>query len=531
MFTAAVFKELLLPLLNDAKNYFVYLPLKNSTDCNFSNDMKSVLSNCGLDPDTFDVEISSLNSMRKQIISGISSQTEMFHYYIELEQISERFSVKNMSFMHFNWSGSFDSSISESQKALAFEKSNILFNIASKINNDALRSVSKENLKVSVRDLCISATIFDWISNNFANAPLLDIQPNFAKFLSGLCLLQAQELAFFITIQEEKGLKILARLSLGLMNLIQSVKEFVTNNSQIIPTWLHQQIDDKATLHTFIHCLLMAEFWDGEELYDIAFDLFSTSSRVFENAKVRDKSAIADYLKISLIRSEKERQQISYEGKKASNSNVRLDPFFLANILDFKQLLSPYITSHSPLFRNVYPLRVIEAQSEFEAKASTILKTLERASEEVAAAFEEMSMKFMSNTDNFIIEVRDKVVGCGIDQLKTILNEIDVESNSILALKNRIEGNGLKLSENRYLNELWAKFETISKGFDKSKARIVLNNNAFIQTALPFMKEMYSLHEENLKATLTEYEEHTKTQFRLYENLKDTVKYLIDLIF
>ena len=51
-------------------------------------------------------------------------------------------------------------------------------------------------------------------------------------------------------------------------------------------------------------------------------------------------------------------------------------------------------------------------------KASTILKTLERASEEVAAAFEEMSMKFMSNMDNFIIEVRDKVVGCGSINLK-----------------------------------------------------------------------------------------------------------------
>ena len=33
---------------------------------------------------------------------------------------------------------------------------------------------------------------------------------------------------------------------------------------------------------TFIHCLLMAEFWDGEQLYDIAFDLFSTSSRVLK---------------------------------------------------------------------------------------------------------------------------------------------------------------------------------------------------------------------------------------------------------
>ena len=129
MFTAAVFKELLLPIFNDIKDHFAYLPLKTASECNFSNDMKSVLSNCGLSSDTFNVEISNLNSMRKQTNSGISSQTEMFHYYIELEQISERFSIKNMNFMHFNWSSSFDLNISESQKALAFEKSNILFKL------------------------------------------------------------------------------------------------------------------------------------------------------------------------------------------------------------------------------------------------------------------------------------------------------------------------------------------------------------------------------------------------------------------
>lgn len=523
MFTAAVFKELLLPLFNDVNERFIYLPLKATTESDFFDDIKYIISNCGLDPEPFNVEINNLNSMRKHFNSGASSQTEMFHYYIELEQIYERFSIKNMSFTHFNWTNSFNSNVCESQKSLAFEKSNILFNIASKINNDTLQSLHVDNVKISVRDLCVSATVFDWISNNFANAPLPDIQPNFSKFLSNICLLQAQELAFFITLQEEKGLKILARLSLALMNLIQSAKEFSSNNSQIIPTWLNQKIDDKATLHTFIHCLIMAEFWDGQELYDIAFDLYSKSNIIFENTSIRDKTAIADYLKISLIRSEKERHQISYEGKKASDSTVRLDPYFLANTLDFKQLLNPFISSYSPLFKNVYPLRVIESQSEFDAKANTILKTLERASEEVSVIFEELSAKLLSNSEDFVIELRSKIMGGEIGLLKATLIEIDTETDNILSLKERIELKGLQNTENRHINDIWGNLKSLLDDIDHSKARIILNDNAFIQTTLPFLKQMYLTHLENIKTTLTDYEGSAKTQFKLYENLKDEV--------
>ena len=523
MFTATVFKELLLPIFNNIKEYFVYLPLKTTTEINFSNDIKYILSNCGFNSDA-NIEISNLNSMRKQIDSGISSQTEMLRYYIEIDQISERFSIKNMSFIHFNWTNSFNNNVSESQKALAFEKSNILFNVAAKINNDTLQSVSTENLKISVRDLCVSATIFDWISNSFANAPLPDIQPNFAKFLSSICLLQAQELAFFITLKEEKGLKILARISLALMNLLQSTKEFAASNAQLIPNWLNQKVDGKVKLHTFIHCLIMAEFWDKEELYDIAYDLYSTSNRLFESTGIRDKLAISDYLKIAVSRSEKERQQISYEGKKASDSNIKLDPYFLANILNFKEILNPYIASYSPLFKSVYPLWVIEAQSKFEAKANTILKTLERSSGEVASVFEELSMKLFSNTDNFIIELRSKIVGCELGPMKIIFNDINTIIDYLLSLKKIMEIKGFQFAENRNINDIWIKFESLSNDFENSKMRLVLNDNSFIQTILPFIKEMYLSHMENLKMTLKDYEENTKSQLKLYQNLKEAVK-------
>ena len=227
----------------------------------------------------------------------------------------------------------------ETQTSLAFEKSNTLFNIAAKLNNDSLSLLNTEKIKSSVRDLCISGTIYDWISTNFANAPLNDIKPDCSKILSFICLLQAQELAFFSSIQEGKGLKTLARLSLGVMNLVQSVKDCLSTASEFSSSLINQRLEEKASIHTFIHCLVMAEFWDGQELYDIAHDLFLTSSRVFENSLIKNKGPITDYLKISILRSEKERLQISYEGKKAVDSKVKLDPYFLASILDFNSII------------------------------------------------------------------------------------------------------------------------------------------------------------------------------------------------
>lgn len=112
MFTPTAFKELLLPLFDDIKENFIYLPLKMTIECNFSEDLKILLVNCGLSPESFSSAINCLNKSRKSIYSkSTTSLTEIFHYFLELEHISMRFSAKNFSNM-------------KTQSSLAFEKSN-----------------------------------------------------------------------------------------------------------------------------------------------------------------------------------------------------------------------------------------------------------------------------------------------------------------------------------------------------------------------------------------------------------------------
>ena len=75
-----------------------------TTECNFSEDLKILLSNCGLSPKSFSSAINSLNNSRKSIHSeSTTSLTDIFHYFLELEHISMRFSAKSFSKMCFIW--------------------------------------------------------------------------------------------------------------------------------------------------------------------------------------------------------------------------------------------------------------------------------------------------------------------------------------------------------------------------------------------------------------------------------------------
>lgn len=407
---------------------------------------------------------------------------------------------------------------------MAFEKSNILFNIAAKNNNESLENLNMETMKPFVRNSCVSATIFDCISTNFANAPLNDIKSDFSRFLSCICLLQAQEIAFFSSIHEEKGLKTLARLSLGVINLLQSAKEYVSAISHFDSSWIIQKLEDKEDIHGFIHCLIMAEFWDGEELYDIAFGLFSTSSRLFENSKTKFKGPIRDYLKISLLRSEKESQQISYEGKKAADSTVKLEPYFLANILEFKSIIRPYYSSYKSLFSSVYPIHVIESQSEFELKANTVIKTLERASEEVCTSFDKYSIKFQLNSDSFILELRSNIIDEDIFHLKKILSEIDLLFDEISSMREFIKTKYAEVEFEQEFSELFKPISKLNADLEKSKARLILNDRVFVQTLLPLVKEIHSAILDNSKELIKKFEEDYKNQISMYEDLKTEVK-------
>lgn len=102
MFTASVFKDLLLSVFSELKENFIILPLKKTTECDFTNELKILISNCGMDPSIFSSSIISLNKNREEV-ALVSSITKHFQYFIELENITMRLSPKNLSHLHFTW--------------------------------------------------------------------------------------------------------------------------------------------------------------------------------------------------------------------------------------------------------------------------------------------------------------------------------------------------------------------------------------------------------------------------------------------
>lgn len=411
----------------------------------------------------------------------------------------------------------------QEQSSLAFEKSNTLYNIATYISNEAISGSQVFNLKTSVRELCVSATIFDWISKNFSNAPLPDISSEFSSFMSELCLLQAQELAFFSSLNEEKSLKILVRLSLGLMDLLKRVQYQLSNLKYTTLEPFMKHVEAKSTLHTFIHCLLMAEFWDTQELYDISYDLFITALKIFDTLKIENREQVRDYLKISLMRSEKEREQISYEGKKASESTIQIEPFYLAAIMNFRTVIKPYVSTFRSSFAVFYPIHIVQLQSEFESKAETISRTLERAIEEILINYGSIVSRADVKISDFILDVRNIIIGnpdVHVQSLNEILNLI----NSVQNVKKSMIYNNFILEDSTDLQEIWNSFKKSTETLEILKIRLVLDDSTFVQSMSPIFKDSYESIQKSLSESLEEYLKNSKKQDEMFENLKKEIK-------
>ena len=169
-------------------------------------------------------------------------------------------------------------------------------------------------------------------------------------------------------------------------------------------------------------------------------------------------------------------------------------------------------------------MAVIELQSEFEAKANTIIKTLERASEEVTASFGVLTAKILSDSKSFIIESRSSLINENIIEVKNTLHEIDAIIDSMAPIKNIIISKYGNLDDRKEIDELFKSQDHILSDLDKYKVRLFLNDSALVQTMLPLMKEFYLEGLVKSKEILHNYEENSKIQISLYENMQNEVR-------
>lgn len=104
MFTPAKFKELLLPLLSDVRRLLVKLPTKSSLEVDFAVELWDAIAECGLEPRSYEQQLRKLNVARGACVSDPATPaSDMFHYFIELEHLSRRFSMTFVKGFSFVW--------------------------------------------------------------------------------------------------------------------------------------------------------------------------------------------------------------------------------------------------------------------------------------------------------------------------------------------------------------------------------------------------------------------------------------------
>lgn len=122
----------------------------------------------------------------------------LFEYFNQLYFVERRFFPPDRSLgIYFEWYDSL-TGVPSSQRTMAFEKASVLFNVGAlytQIGTKQNRSNAK-GLDAAVDNFLRSAGTFQYILENFTNAPSMDLNPGTLEFLVHLMCAQARECLF-----------------------------------------------------------------------------------------------------------------------------------------------------------------------------------------------------------------------------------------------------------------------------------------------------------------------------------------------
>lgn len=175
------------------------LGLKETKEIDFSICIKDVISeHYGEDGDEFEAEIQDLNQLRQSTRTPSRTQLGLdllMEYYNQLYYVDQRF-CKPHSHLGalFHW---FDSltGVPSSQKAVAFEKGSVLFNIGALFTQIGAKQdrSDPQGIELAITAFRRAAGAFLYLREHFCNAPSLDMSEPSLWTLQLLMTAQAQE--------------------------------------------------------------------------------------------------------------------------------------------------------------------------------------------------------------------------------------------------------------------------------------------------------------------------------------------------
>lgn len=148
----------------------------------------------------------------------------------------------NPSLIQFAWSEAFNEAAMVKQSSIAFEKANVLFNLAAVLSQigtgttfttttTTTDSEGSGGHRGAALAFQASAGILRWVSENFLHPPLVDIQRGSLVHLAAVMVAQGQECIAWKAMADGKSAAILAKLAAGTRQLYLDAGEKLRSGS------------------------------------------------------------------------------------------------------------------------------------------------------------------------------------------------------------------------------------------------------------------------------------------------------------
>uniref|UniRef100_A0A8C4YXS4 Rhophilin Rho GTPase binding protein 1 n=1 Tax=Gadus morhua TaxID=8049 RepID=A0A8C4YXS4_GADMO len=178
------------------------LGLKETKDVDFSLPIQDfILEHYGEEASLYDGEIKELTELRQAMRTPSRTQEGLellMEYYNQLFYLDQRFFPPNRNLgVHFHWYDSL-TGVPSCQRALAFEKGSVLFNLGSLHTQMGARQDRSCTAGVdrAIDAFQRAAGAFNYLKDNFSNAPSLDMSGPSLSMLVRLMVAQGQECVF-----------------------------------------------------------------------------------------------------------------------------------------------------------------------------------------------------------------------------------------------------------------------------------------------------------------------------------------------
>uniref|UniRef100_A0A8C6L0R5 Rhophilin Rho GTPase binding protein 1 n=1 Tax=Nothobranchius furzeri TaxID=105023 RepID=A0A8C6L0R5_NOTFU len=178
------------------------LGLKETKEVDFTGPVQDFISEHYREDGTlYEKEIQDLMELRQAMRTPSRNQAGLellMEYYNQLYYLDQRFfSAHKNPGVHFHWYDSL-TGVPSSQRALAFEKGSVLFNIGALYTQIGARQdrSASAGIDTAIDAFQRAAGAFNYLKENFSNAPSLDMSAPSLSMLVRLMVAQVQECVF-----------------------------------------------------------------------------------------------------------------------------------------------------------------------------------------------------------------------------------------------------------------------------------------------------------------------------------------------